>query len=82
MLPNETVLQSEEICLPPALALVSCSAYSSALKMDEIYSSETSIDFQRITRRYIPEDSTVHNYRFENLKSHMLYILVADIILK
>jgi hypothetical protein len=28
-----------------------------------------SVDFQRTTRRYIPEDSTLHNQRCENLKS-------------
>jgi hypothetical protein len=33
-------------------------------------SSETSVDFQRTTRRYIPEDRTPHNHRSENLKSH------------
>jgi hypothetical protein len=38
---------------------------------EEICSSETSVDFQRTTRRYIPEDSTLHNYRCENLKSYM-----------
>jgi hypothetical protein len=37
--------------------------------MEAIYSSETSFDFQRTTRRYIPEDSTLHNHRCENLKS-------------
>jgi hypothetical protein len=36
-----------------------------------IYSSETSVDFQRITRRYIPEDSTLYNHRWEILKSCM-----------
>jgi hypothetical protein len=36
-----------------------CSAYSSTLKMEAICSSETSIDFQRTARRYIPEDSTL-----------------------
>jgi hypothetical protein len=39
--------------------LVSFSAYSSTLKMEAICSSETSVDFQRTTRRYIPEDGTV-----------------------
>jgi hypothetical protein len=29
------------------------------LKMEAIYCSETSVDFQRTTRRYIPEDSTL-----------------------
>jgi hypothetical protein len=31
-------------------------AYSSTLKMGAIYSSETSVDFHRFTRRYAPED--------------------------
>jgi hypothetical protein len=31
---------------------------------------ETSVDFQRTTRRYIPEDRTLHNHRCENLKSY------------
>jgi hypothetical protein len=47
----------------------SCSAYSSTLKMEAICSTETSIDIRRTTRRYIPEDSTLHNHRCENLKS-------------
>jgi hypothetical protein len=34
----------------------SCWAYFSTLQMEEIRSSETSADFQRTTRRYIPED--------------------------
>jgi hypothetical protein len=39
----------------------------STLKMEAIFSSETSVDFQRTTRRYIPEDGTLHNHRCENL---------------
>jgi hypothetical protein len=39
--------------------LVSCLAYSSALKMKAIYSSETSVDFQLTTRPYNPEDKTL-----------------------
>jgi hypothetical protein len=57
-------------CLPPAFTLVSCFSYSSTLKVEAIYSSETSADFQRSTQRYIPEDSTFHNHRSENLKSY------------
>jgi hypothetical protein len=45
--------------------------YSSTLKTEAIRSSETSVNFQRTTRRYIPEDSTVHNHRCENLKSYI-----------
>jgi hypothetical protein len=53
-------LQSEsswkaELCF----TLVSCSAYSSTLKIEAICSSET-VDTQRTTRCYIPEDSTHH----------------------
>jgi hypothetical protein len=33
-------------------------------------SSETSEDFRRSTRRYIPEDRTLHNHRCENLISY------------
>jgi hypothetical protein len=36
--------------------------------MEEIYSTETPIDFQRITLRYIPENRTPHNDRSENIK--------------
>jgi hypothetical protein len=41
----------------------------STLKMESICSSETSVDFQRTTRSYIPEDTTLHNRLRENLKS-------------
>jgi hypothetical protein len=37
--------------------LVSCWAYSLNLTMEVTCSSETSIDFQRIKRRYIPADN-------------------------
>jgi hypothetical protein len=42
---------------------------SSTLKMEAICSSETSVATQQTTRRHIPEDDTLHNYRCENLKS-------------
>jgi hypothetical protein len=32
--------------------------------------AERSVDFQRTIRRYIPEDSSLHNHRCENLKSY------------
>jgi hypothetical protein len=37
--------------------------------MEAPCSSETSVDFQRTTQLYIPEDITLHNHRRENLKS-------------
>jgi hypothetical protein len=51
--------------------------YPPTLKMEAICSSETSVDFQRITRRYIPEDSTFHNHRCENLKSYISFYLTT-----
>jgi hypothetical protein len=45
--------------------------------MEAICSSETSADFQRTTRRYIPEDRTPHSRRCDNLKS---YIWVANFV--
>jgi hypothetical protein len=46
--------------------------------MEAIYFYETSVDFQQTTRRYIPEDGTLHNHRFENLKSYTLCIIKAS----
>jgi hypothetical protein len=43
--------------------------------MEAICSSETSVDVQRTTRRYIAADSTLHNDRCENLKSDMAVLL-------
>jgi hypothetical protein len=37
--------------------------------MEAICSSETSVDFQQTTRRYIPEDGALRDHRYENLKS-------------
>jgi hypothetical protein len=34
--------------------------------MEAISSFETSVDFQKTTRCYIPEDRTLHNHRCEN----------------
>jgi hypothetical protein len=39
---------------------VSCLAYSSTLKIQVTSFSEISVDFRRTTRRYIPEDITLH----------------------
>jgi hypothetical protein len=53
--------------------LICCSAYSSIVKMEAVCSSETPVDFQRTTRRYIPEDSTLHIHRCEDLKSYIMF---------
>lgn len=38
--------------------------------MEAVCSSEASVDFQRTTLRYIPDDGTVHNHRCEDLQSN------------
>jgi hypothetical protein len=38
--------------------------------MEAICSSETLVDTQLTTQRYIPEDGTLHNHRCENLISY------------
>jgi hypothetical protein len=47
---------------------------ASTLKMGLICPTETSADFQRTTRRYIPGDNTLHNHRCESLKSYITNI--------
>jgi hypothetical protein len=42
-------------------ALLSCLAYFLTPKMEAIYFSEISVDVQRDTRPYIPEDRTIYN---------------------
>jgi hypothetical protein len=45
--------------------------YSSALEMEEICFSETSVDIQETTKRCIPEDRNLHNHRSDNLRSYI-----------
>jgi hypothetical protein len=61
------------LSLPPACSLVPSWTYFSTLKMEAICSFETSVDTQRTTWCYIPEDGIVHNHRCENLKSYLLW---------
>jgi hypothetical protein len=45
--------------------------------MEAVYSSETSVDFQRTKRRCIPEVSTLHNHHCKNLKSYNASLVLA-----
>jgi hypothetical protein len=38
--------------------------------MEAKYSFEMTVNFQRTTRSYIPEDGTLHNHSCQNLKSY------------
>jgi hypothetical protein len=44
----------------------------STWKIEAICSSESSVDTPRTTRRYIPENGTLHNHRCANLNSYMV----------
>jgi hypothetical protein len=46
--------------------------------MEAICSSEMFVDIQRITWNYIPEDSTLHNHRCENLKSYIVTNILKE----
>jgi hypothetical protein len=39
------------------------------------------VNFQRTIRRYIPEDSTLHNHRCETFKSYILVFIYLFIYL-
>jgi hypothetical protein len=56
---TEVVMKCTIFCLPPAFTLVSCSDYFSFMKTEAIRSSETSVDTQRTTWSYIPEDDNL-----------------------
>jgi hypothetical protein len=43
--------------------------------MEASCSSEESADFQWTGRRYIPQERTVHNHRYENLKFFVYCLL-------
>jgi hypothetical protein len=53
----------QELCLPPAFTLVSSSAYFSTLKIEAIFSFETSVDLKQNTRRIIRVSSGVLGMR-------------------
>jgi hypothetical protein len=64
-------VEASRALLPSFFTLVSCLAYFSILNMEATRSSETSVDFQRTTRRYIAEDGTFPNHLCENLRSYL-----------
>jgi hypothetical protein len=60
--------------------LVSCSAYSSTLKMKATCSSENSVDFQGTARRYIPADNPAVQYAVTNLQIFLLGVFVYTLL--
>jgi hypothetical protein len=57
---------------PAAYALhIASSAFSCTMKMEAVFSSETSVKLYTIIRRQIQEDSTIHSYCCENIRLKM-----------
>jgi hypothetical protein len=50
----------KEVLLPTAFMLAYCLDYYMTLKMEAIYFSETSVDIERTTWRYIPENTSLY----------------------
>jgi hypothetical protein len=65
-------MPSKNPLLATYFLLVSYLARSSTLKIAATCSSEMLVDFQWTTWQYIPEDRTLYNHCFENLKSYVL----------
>jgi hypothetical protein len=55
---------------------VSCWPHSLTLKIEAIYFSETSLDFQLTTKRYIPEDKTFQHFCYF---SYQIKIIQYDV---
>jgi hypothetical protein len=58
--------------------LTDVSEVSTALMMEAVRTSGTSVNINLTTRRYIPEDSKLHTRRLENLKSHKVTRVKID----
>jgi hypothetical protein len=55
----------------------SCLAYSSTLKMEVVTCfSKMLVDIQQTTQHYIPEDRTLHNHCYVNLKCYIFPVLL------
>jgi hypothetical protein len=65
---RNTSTPSSVCCLQLAFTIVSCSDCYSTLKMEATTSTETSVDFQRTTRRYTPEDVSNSSIRHKHKK--------------
>jgi hypothetical protein len=72
--PPSSGLKDKPSKIPALLALVSCSAYSSTLKMEVILSSEASVDFQWTKQYYISKDTAPLNHCYENHESYIKFM--------
>jgi hypothetical protein len=54
--------------------------YYSTIKMEATCTAETSVDFQLIARRYIPEGRRLHFNRFHENKSELCLLLADSLV--
>jgi hypothetical protein len=66
-----------KLCLSPAFTQGFCLAYSSTPKTESTCCTETWVNFQRTTWRYIPEDRTLQANFFLSVKHHSRYGIVC-----
>jgi hypothetical protein len=65
------------LCIAICFMLVSCLIYSSSQMMKVTRSSETSVEFQLTTWRYIPEDRTLQAERYPSREFYVYRELAA-----
>jgi hypothetical protein len=73
--------ETHGLYLNACFMLVPCLSYSSSLKTEAIYCSETLTDFQLTTRRYISEDRTLYNNCWEKSQILQNWIWMVNILM-
>jgi hypothetical protein len=68
---HESRWQAEQLCLHMLSRWFLACLYSSTLKMEMTCSFKTSVNFQRTTHCYIPEDTILHKHNCGNLKFYI-----------
>jgi hypothetical protein len=76
---GESGIVIEEVCLLGYKAIFRnkpAQREGSSKQSSAVCSSETSINFQRTTLFYIPEDKTLHNHGCENIISDIVIVCI------
>jgi hypothetical protein len=76
----QSALESTEVSEEHVASIFRVEEYvkQETLKEKAKCSCVTSVDFQRTTRRYIPENRTFHTHRCENLKPYIITMPVVE----
>jgi hypothetical protein len=72
------LVRSELLLLAASTRICSSTAYSSALKIEAICLSETSVNLNQTNLRHIPGGSSLYSHHYENLKHRLIaYISIS-----